>query len=178
MRYFLILFFLLFIKTSFAQNITLQEINYFTVKENLLKNEKLAIIATDSLENSIETINGTFNFSVNGFKQELDFHDGVAVCPLQIEKSTFIFIKHPNDTGTHSKLYFVYKSDQNLRPFAINSVWLIAIPIILILIGYLFRKLIGLMIFILLIIFYFYYSKGLSLPTFFESIIEGIKNMF
>ncbi len=178
MKYFLILFILLFVKTSFAQNITLQEINYFTVKENLLKNEKLAIIATDSLENPLERINGTFNFSVNGFKQELDFHDGVAICPLQIEKSTFIFIKHSNDSGAHSKLYFVYKTGDNLKPFALNSIWLIALPIVLILLGYLFRKLIGLMIFILLILFYFYYSKGLSLPTFFESIIEGIKNMF
>jgi hypothetical protein len=178
MRYFLILFFLLFVKKSFAQSITLQEINYFTVKENLLKNEKLAVIATDSLENPIESTNGTFNFSINGFKQELNFHDGVAICPLQIEKSTFIFIKHTNDNGTHSKLYFVYKSGSNLKPFAINSIWLITIPIVLILTGYLFRKLIGLMIFILLILFYFYYSKGLSMPTFFESTIEEIKKMF
>ncbi|MBD3748742.1 MAG: hypothetical protein IE931_04540 [Sphingobacteriales bacterium] len=161
-----------------AQQVINQGVNDFIVKENLLKNDKLAIIATDSLENPLVYINGVFNFSVNGFRQELNFHDGIAICPLQIDKSTFVFVKHINENGSHSKLYFIYKSDNNLRPFAVNGYLLVAIPLLLILIGYLFRKLIGLMIFILLILFYFYYSKGLSIPTFFESAIDGIKSLF
>jgi hypothetical protein len=155
-----------------------QAINYFIVKENLLKNEKIAIIATDSLENPLETINGVFNFSVNGFKQELQFNDGVAICPLQIEKSAFIFIKHSNDFGNHSNLYYVYKKDKDLSPYKISWVFLIAIPILLILIGYMFRKLIGLVIFALVLFLYFNYSKGLTIPTFFESVLDGIRNLF
>jgi hypothetical protein len=160
----------------FGQSI--QNINYFIVKENLLKNEKIAIIATDSLENPQESINGNFNFSVNGFKQELRFNDGVAVCPLQIEKSAFIFIKHTNDFGNHSKLYFIHKKEKDLTPYKVNWIVLMAIPIILILIGYMFRKLIGFVIFALVLFLYFNYSKGLTIPTFFESILDGIRNFF
>jgi hypothetical protein len=155
-----------------------QAINYFIVKENLLKNEKIAIIATDSLENPLESINGVFNFSVNGFKQELQFNDGVAVCPLQIEKSAFIFIKHSNDFGNHSNLYYVYKKEKDLSPYKISWVFLIAIPILLILIGYMFRKLIGFVVFALVLFLYFNYSKGLTIPTFLESVLDGIRNLF
>ena len=161
---------------AFGQNV--QNINNFVIKENLLKNEKIAIIATDSLENPIETINGIFNFSINGFKQELRFNDGVAICPLQIEKSAFIFVKHSNDFGDHSNLYYVYKKDNDLNPFKISWIFLIAIPVILIPIGYMFRKLIGFVIFVLILFIYFNYSKGLTIPTFLESILDGLKNLF
>lgn len=160
----------------FAQND--QNINFFTVKENLLKGQKLAIIATDSLENPDEAINGVYNFSVNGFKQELKFNDGVAVCPLQLEKSSFIFIKHFNDLKSPSNLYFVYKKDTDLNPIKISWYLLLIVPIGLILIGYMFRRLIGIVIFVLMILFYFYYSKGLSVPTFFESVFDGVKHLF
>lgn len=177
MRYFFSLILsLLFINVT-AQNST-QSIDYFLVKENLLKNEKLAIIASDSLENPNENINGTFSFSVNGFKQDLVFNDGVAICPLQIEKSAFVFIKHVNDNGSHSNLYFIYKKDTNLTPYQISWYLLLIIPIGLILIGYMFRKLIGLIILVFVAFSYFNYSKGLSIPTFFESIFDGIKNIF
>ena len=177
MRYFLGILFLLFFQTVFGEN-SIQTINYFIVKENLLKNEKLAIIVSDSINNPIETINGTFNFSVNGFKQELTFINGVAVCPLQIEKSAFVFIKHVNELGSHSNLYFIHKKDNDLNPYKINWYLLLVIPITFILIGYMFRRLIGLVILGLVLFSYFNYSKGLSIPTFFESIIDGLKNIF
>ncbi len=177
MKYILGFLFIIFFQ-SVSGNTSIQTINYFMVKENLLKNEKLAIIATDSLNNPIETINGTFNFSVNGFKQELNFKEGVAICPLQIEKSAFVFIKHLNDFGSHSNLYFILKQDRDLKPYKINWYLLLALPVGFILIGYMFRKLIGIVILILVAFTYFNYSKGLSAPTFFESIIDGIKNLF
>lgn len=173
-----LILFLLLLSHSFVYAFDNQTINSFMVKENLLKGQKLAIIATDSLNNPLENINGVYNFSVNGFKQELKFNDGVAICPLQIEKSAFIFIKHLNDDKSPSNLYFVYKKNTDLNPIKISWYILLAIPLGLILIGYMFRKLIGFVIFILSIILYFYYSKGLSIPTFFESIIDGIKNIF
>ena len=155
-----------------------QNINFFTVNENLLKGQKLAIIATDSLEVPNETINGVYHFSVNGFKQELKFTDGVAVCPLQIEKSAFVFIKHINEQKNPSNLYYVYQKNQDLNPIKINWYLLLVIPACLVLIGYMFRRMIGIVIFILTILFYFYYSKGLSMPTFFESVFNGIRNVF
>ncbi|WP_442795074.1 hypothetical protein [Pelobium manganitolerans] len=173
----LLYFFTLFISGfAFAQEG--QHINYFTVKENLLKGEKLAIIATDSLDVPQEHINGVFSFSVNGFRQDLRFNDGVAVCPLQMEKSAFVFIKHINDLKSPSKIYYVYKKDSDLYPYAISWYILLIVPLGLILLGYLFRRLIGIVIFVLMLLFYFYYSKGLSIPTFFESIVDGIRNIF
>lgn len=177
MKYFLIILFLLRCSTVFG-TYNSQEINHFIVKENILQDDKIAIIASDSLLNPAEEINGTYNFSVNGFKQALIFQNGVSVCPLQIEKSAFIFIKHNNQTSNPSQLYFIYKQDKNLKPYPINWYLLLAIPIGLILIGYLFRKLIGIIILILVLMSYFNYSKGLSIPIFLESVLDGLKNLF
>lgn len=153
-------------------------INNFLVKENLLKNNKLAIIAADSLNNPNENINGIYTFSVSGFTQSLKFNDGVAVLPLPIERSTFVYLKHQNDAGTHSKLVYVYKKDTDLSPYTINSLWLFIIPIVLILIAFAFRKLIIFVVIVFLIFIYFNHSNGLNLSTFFESVFDGLKNLF
>lgn len=153
-------------------------INNFLVKENLLKNSKLAIIAADSLNNPNEKINGIYTFSVSGFTQSLKFNDGIAVLQLPIDKSTFVYIKHQNDAGTHSKLVYVYKKDTDLTPYAINSLWLFIIPIILVIIAFAFRKLIIFVVIAFLVFVYFNHSSGLNLATFFESIFDGLKNLF
>ncbi len=175
---FLMLFFILFISVGFAQTRTIQEINNFTVKENLLKNNKIAIIATDSLNTPKENLNGIFTFSLNGFKQELKFNDGVAVCPLQIEKSSFVYIKHQNENGTHASLYYISKNDDGLSPHKISWFLMLLIPLGLVLIAYLFRKLIIFIAVLFIVWLYFNYSKGLSVPTFFETIFDGFKSFF
>lgn len=172
----IILFFLCI--TSFFGFAQTSEIYNFVVKENLLKNNKLAIIAADSLDNPNENINGIYTFSVSGFTQSLKFNDGIAVLPLPIERSTFVYIKHQNDSGTHSKLIYVYKKDSDLSPHTINSLWLFLIPIILVIIAFAFRKLIIFAVIIFLVFVYFNHSSGLNLATFFESIFDGLKNLF
>jgi hypothetical protein len=159
-------------KFTYAQKIN---INNFVVKESLLKNSKLAIIATDSLDHPMEQINGSYTFTVSGFTQSLKFHDGVAIMPLQLERSAFVYMKHQNDAGTHSKLLYVYKKDGNLNPYAISTLWLILFPLAIILIAVAFRRLIIVAIIILLIFFYFNHSNGLSVSTFFESIFDTLK---
>lgn len=156
---------------AFAQQ---TNINNFLIKESLLKNSKLAIIAADSLGNPIEHISGLYTFSVSGFSQTLKFNDGIAVLPLPIERSTFVYIKHENVTGTHSKLLYVYKKDNDLSPYTISSLWLIIIPTALALIAFMFRKLIIYVVVIFLAFMYFNHSNGLNLSTFFESIFHGL----
>jgi hypothetical protein len=171
--FFLLLFFLS--NTAFSQKL---DINNFIVKESLLKNSKLAIIAADSLENPMEQINGIYTFTVSGFSQSLRFNDGVAIVPLQLERSAFVYIKHVNDKGTHSKLVYVYKKEGSLNPYTVNSMWLVIIPLIIVVIVFLFRKLLVLGIIIFLILLYFNHSSGLGIGTFFETIFDALKRLF
>ncbi|MEJ2879836.1 hypothetical protein [Pedobacter sp. GR22-6] len=162
---------------SFAQSAN-ADINNFIVKESLLKNSKLAIIATDSLENPLEQINGLYTFTVSGFTQPLNFNGGVAILPLKLERSAFVYIKHENDKGTHSKLVYVYKNDKSLNPYSFSSMWLILFPAIIILLAFTFRKFIIAAVIIMLVWIYFNHSNGLNLSTFFETILDGLKAMF
>lgn len=174
MKHIIILFLLFLGGKSFAQN---ADINNFLVKESLLKNSKLAIIAADSLDNPLEKINGTYTFSVSGFTQSMTFNDGVAILPLPIDKSTFVYIKHQNDNGTHSKLLYVYKKDGSLNPFTISRIFLIIVPLIIIILAFAFKKFIYIAIILLLIFMYFSYSNGLNISTFFETTFDYLKNL-
>ena len=172
-----LLFLLLFIAgtAGFAQK---ADINNFIVKESLLKNSKLAIIAADSLDQPMEQINGIYTFTVSGFTQTLKFNDGVAVMPLQLERSAFVYIKHKNDAGTHSKLLYVYKKEGNLSPYQINSMWLILFPMIIVVLAFAFRRFIIIALLILLIFFYFNHANGLGIGTFLETIFDSLKRLF
>lgn len=158
-----------------AQSASIQN---FIIKEHLLKNSKLAIIAADSLNIPDEGIEGTYSFTVSGFTQQLKFNEGVAVLPLPIEKSTFVYIKHKNELGTHSKLAYIYKKEGNLSPFVMSGWWLVAIPLILILLGFLFRKFIVFAIILFIVYIYFTYSNGMNIGTFFETFFDSLKNVF
>ena len=175
----LFLFSLLFLAFSqaFAQTGEVA-INNFIVKENLLKNDKIAIIACDANEKPIETVNGTFQFTVNGFKQTLKFNDGVAISPQQIDKSTFIYLRHENESGTHGKLFYVIKKEQDLKIIKINWLVLVLIPLIIIILATMFRKFILIAAVILIILFIFNSSNGLKLGTFFETVFDGLKTIF
>lgn len=165
---------LLFSSPSFAQS---TGINNFIVKESLLKNSKIAIIAADSLDNPLEAINGSYTFSVSGFTQQLIFNGGVAVLPLPIDKSTFVYVKHANDSGTHSKLLYVYKKDGDLNPITISRVFFVVIPLIIILLAFAFKKFIYMAVILFLIFFFFSYSNGLNISTYFETIFDYLKNL-
>jgi len=153
-------------------------LNNFIVKENLIKNGKLAIIACDSMEKPSDQINGTFPFIINGFKQALSFREGIAISPLEIERSSFVFLKHENDQGTHSKLYYVYKNDDGLKPFKINWIVLLIIPVCIILLASIYKRLIFFAVLALAALIYFNYNKGLSFDGIFETISHGLQNIF
>lgn len=159
---------------SFAQS---QQINNFIVKENLTQNGKLAIIAVDSLDNPVEHINGTFLFNLNGFQQDLIFHDGIAVIKQPLESSNFVFFKHKNQEKSLGKLYYIYKSKTELKPIKIYGLLLLVIPAVVLLIAYAFKRFIGTFIVLALIYGYFHFSKGLDLSKIFESILLGLKNL-
>jgi len=164
---------------SQTESILSQEVvlNNFIVKEDLIKNNKIAIIAADSLDRPIETLSGTFQFSINGFGQELKFNNGVAVATQPIDKSTFIYLRHENETGTHGKLYYVLRKGDFINPIKISWWVLVIVPLILIILATLFRKFIIIAGILLIFIFYYNSSKGLKLPTFFDTVFDGLKNL-
>lgn len=154
-----------------------QRIDNFIVKENLTQNSKLAIIALDSAEQPLERINGTFVFNLNGFQQDLQFHDGVAVVQQPVESSTFVFFKHKNQEKTVSKLYYIHKKDSELKPFKINGLLLLLIPLAILLIAYMFRRFLLTFVILALLYAYFHFSKGLDFSNIMESILEALKNL-
>jgi hypothetical protein len=175
MRIYLFLALILLGSNAFCQKV---DINNFMVKENLLKNSKLAIIATDSLNQPLEKINGIYSFTISGFSQPLNFHDGIAVVPMKLEKSAFVYFKHENNSGTHSKLFYIYKKEGDLTPYQISTNWLIFIPLIILVLIFMFRRFIIIGLIVLLIFIYFNHSNGLSLGTFLETIFDTMKRLF
>lgn len=160
---------------SFAQQ---QSVDNFIVRENILKNEKLDVIATDANETPLTSVNGTFSFSINGFKEELKFVNGEATSSRQVDRSTFVYLKHKNDNGTHAKLYYVIKRERGLSPVKINWFIMLLIPVSLIVLGMMFRKFILIAVILLAVMFFFNNSKGLSISTFFETVYNGLMAMF
>jgi len=153
-------------------------IKNFTIKENPFAKDELAVVATDTAGVIQEGVNGTFKFSINGFDEDLDFKNGTAFYRRKLDKSSFIYVKHTNDAGSSSTLYYVYRQQNKLSPIRISWIILIAIPCMLILLGYLFRKFIIIAVILFCVFLYFNHSSGLSIPTFFETVIDGIRHIF
>jgi hypothetical protein len=152
------------------------QINNFIVKETLVKNDKLAILACDSLEKPLPNIDGIFQFTINGFNTSLKFNDGVAITPNPVENSTFVYLQHTNTEGKHSNLFYVLKNEDGLKIYKISWFLLMLIPIALCVLVLLFKRFLWIAIILLGIYFYFNSQKGLNIGSFLEIIIEGIKN--
>ena len=153
-------------------------IDHFTIAKSELSENEFAIKATDSAGHVLDDVNGHFTFSINGFDENLVFKRGIANDRRQISNSSFIYVKHENDNGTHATLYYIYRSGSFFIPIHISWIVLLAIPILLIALGYLFKKLIILAVIIFVVFVYFNYHHGLGASTFFESIIDGLKGLF
>ncbi|EHQ28938.1 hypothetical protein [Mucilaginibacter paludis] len=160
---------------AFADGILIKN---FVVKDNPFGTNEVAIVATDTAGVIQENVNGDFLFTVNGFQETLKFEHGTAFYHHKIAKSSFMLIKHENEIGSHSTLFYVYKSDAKLIPIHINWIVLFAIPVILVLLGYMFKRFIIIAAILLCLFVYFNHSNGLSIPSFFETVIDGLKHMF
>lgn len=172
-----LLFFLFFACLAYGEEKDEMQIDNFIIKETLTKNNKLAILACDALEKPLEHINGTFQFTINGFKSPLKFNDGVAITTNEIENSTFVYLQHKNTSGTHSNLFYVLKKEDGLKIYKISWFLLLLIPIVLVVLVMLFKRFLWMAIILLGVYFYFNSQKGLNLGSFLEIIMEGIKNI-
>ena len=160
---------------AFADTVAIKQ---FEIKENPFAKDEIAVVATDTAHNVLENVNGKFTFYVNGFTEELRFEKGTAFYRHKLDKSSFLYVKHVNESGTHSLLYYVYKTDDKLIPIHINWMVLLIIPVVLVVLSYMFKRFIIFAIIIFCIFLYFNHHAGLGIPTFFESIFDGLKGMF
>jgi len=153
-------------------------IKNFTIKENPFAKDEVAVIATDTAGVVQENVEGTFKFTINGFDADLDFEHGTAFYHHKLDKSSFIYLKHNDDNNSKSMLYYVYRHDAKLTPVHISWIWLIAIPLVLVLLAYMFKRFIIIAAIIFCIFLYFNYHSGLSISTFFDTVINGLKHVF
>jgi hypothetical protein len=54
----------------------------------------------------------------------------------------------------------------------------LAIPIVLVLLAYAFKRFLIIALILFCVFLYFNHHNGLTVPTFFESIIDGLKGLF
>jgi hypothetical protein len=165
---------------SASSNLFADTINVdrFTVKENPFAESEVAIVAVDTLGNIREDVEGVFNFTINGFQEEMKFDKGTAFYHRKLDKSSFFYVKHVNDNGTHAMLYYIYKQDGKLRPITVSWWLMLGIPLALVLLGYLFKRFIAIILIVFCIFLFFNYQNGLSISTFFESIVNGLRGLF
>src|SRR5476651_156809 len=142
-------------------------IDHFIIKENPFAKDEIAVVATDSLNNIRENVSGVFNFTMNGFDEPLKFDKGTAFYRHKLDKSAFLYVKYINNTGTHSMLYYVYKLDSKISPIHVSWILLLIIPILLVVLAYVFKRFIIIAIVLFCIFLYFNHHNGLSIPTFF-----------
>lgn len=177
MKKFLLLV-LISITVSSAAFADIISIDRFTIKENPFAESEVAIVAVDSLDRIREDVDGRFSFTINGFQEEMRFEKGTAFYHRKLDKSAFFYVKHVNDNGTHAMLYYIYKQDGKLKPIKVSWALLLGIPLALVLIGYMFKRLIAVILIVFCILLFFNYQNGLSISTFFESIVNGLRGLF
>jgi hypothetical protein len=178
MKKLFLLFCFVTLASSFAFADTIS-IKHFEIKENPYEQNQVSIVATDSLNNTLENLNGNLVFTINGFEDTLKFTSGVAFYKHKIDRSTFLYARHVDDNGgaTLSSLYYVYKSESKLVPVHISWMWLLIIPLSLVLLAYMFKRFIIIAIIIFCIFLYFNHHNNLSIPLFFQSIFDGLKRL-
>ncbi|HVW97719.1 MAG TPA: hypothetical protein VHA56_17220 [Mucilaginibacter sp.] len=153
-------------------------VKHFVIKENPFAKNEVAVVATDTAGVIQEDVSGVFTFTMNGFEEQLTFDKGTAFYHHKIDKSTFLYARHHDESGSTGILYYIYKNNDKLSPWHISWVLLLAIPCLLVLLAYMFRRFIIIAVIIFCIFVYFNYHNNLSIPTFFQSIIDGLKGLF
>ncbi len=132
------------------------------------ENNQLNIRILDEEGKVQKDINENILFVFNGFEVLLRFSNGEAVYPPKLKESTLTFIK----VNGISKIYVLFLKDSFSRAYEIPRWWLFLIPILVLILCFLFRKLLYVAIGILIIMVLL--GKTDVLKTWFQVIIDAI----
>lgn len=153
----------------------------FSVQESLEEGETIELIALDASGNRLEKLSGDVPFSINGFETDLKFRGGRAFFPSEVAASTFIYLKYKGgdgNAGNITRLYYVYQGlAGGFTVMHIPLLLLVVVPLGLILLGMIFRKLIIFALILLAAFFYFNNTKGLSPGDFFDAAGEWLSSL-
>ena len=137
-----------------------RKIHELKVKSTLFDNSKLTLVALDSLGNEDPSVNGAYPIEINGFEQSLIFVLGRSTFPGNLKNSAFISLKPVSITGSKPSFYLLIQWGGGVYPQNIHVSWLILIPLAMMVLGYIFRKLI--LFLVVLVILFFFFNKGLD----------------
>ncbi|HLR00158.1 MAG TPA: hypothetical protein VK102_07250 [Sphingobacterium sp.] len=169
---------LLIYLTLFSVDITAaQDIRNFEVKEYITGNGTLAILALDSLKEADDKPNGTFRFIINGFENDLDFRDGVALFPQTLSTSTFVFLKHNPDGQEIGKYYYIMKKGKSVKTLELNGITLLLVPLFILFVAYIFKRFLLVFVLLGIVFLYFYFSQGLDVGPFMDNIFFSLKKL-
>lgn len=132
---------------------------------------KLSIEAIQSDENLDKSIEGKYEFVINGFIEKVDFKNGKAVLPAEM-KSDILFIKHE---ATNTSIYHLYYI---LAGFVIPiPLWLlIIIPLIIIILALLIKRIIMLIFIVLFVLFFM--TQGIDFSSFVNLMTSAYHSLF
>lgn len=153
-------------------------IENFIIRASESHPNKVEVVACDSLDMPLRQVNGDVFFNVNGFRQNLYMRSGVAALPQEIDQSTFLYVRHQADGGLKAKLYYLFKRDSSIWTVKVNSWVLMALPVLLIIVASIFRKLIVIAAMLFVAFFMFGATNGLTMSTWISTLLDGLKNLF
>lgn len=127
-----------------------------------------AIQADENLDKSIE---GKYEFVINGFVEKVDFKNGIAALPAEMN-SDILFLKHEAANNSIYHLYYV------LAGFVIPiPLWLlIIIPLFIVIVALLIKRIIMLLLIVLFVLFIM--SQGIDFSSFINLMTSAYHSLF
>ncbi len=142
------------------------------IKSRFLDKSNLTIIAKDSIGREENGINGIYPIEINGFEYRLFFIFGKASFPGKLRNSTLVSLKALDETVTQPSFYLLIRWPTGIYPQKVSVFWLIGIPLVILILCFLFRKLI--LVFGVVLILFFIFNKGVDPIHLFHSIYDWI----
>ncbi len=146
-------------------------INDFKLEREANQAKNLYVIALKDDGQINQSIEGKYEFVINGFIEKLNFDKGKAIIPEEIGASV-LYVKHETLNNHIYHLYYLFAGVIISIPL-----WLlIIIPILIVLIALFLKRIIFLLLFVLFVFFFLF--QGIDFSAFMNLMKEAINTIF